>query len=191
VSLADIPVGEGVFFFLRDPMTRFLSAFNWRQEKTPSRSAPEWKEAQQSAFATFPTADSLGMALADKGSPLHNDALAAMGSIGHVRNHYSEWLVSEDYLLSRKDDLLFVGLQEELSDDFEILKAILRLPREAHLPPRHHRSAHPSPAQADTFLSDAAREALRSWYAEDYRLLEICRGLRARWVPTSEATPTS
>jgi hypothetical protein len=95
--------------------------------------------------------------------------------------------VSEDYLLSRNDDLLFIGMQEELSDDFEILKAILRLPNEARLPPPDHPRSHRNSAHLDTTLSPIAREAVRVWYAEDYRLLEVCRRLRARWVQAPDS----
>ncbi len=185
VSLADIPVGEGVFFFVRDPIARFVSGFNWRLQQTPTKPPSDRKEAQLAAFATFPTADSLGVALADQLSPLHDDAINAMNSIGHVRSHYTDWLVSPDYLLSRTDDLLFIGTQEELKDDFEILKGILRLPTEAQLPPPDHPRSHRNSARFDTSLSPGARDAIRNWYAEDYRLLETCQRLRARWVPTS------
>jgi hypothetical protein len=186
VSLADIPVGEGVFFFVRDPIARFVSGFNWRLQQTPTKPPSDRKEAQLAAFATFPTPDTLGVALADQLSPFHDDAIKAMNSIGHVRSHYTDWLVSPDYLMNRKDDLLFIGTQEELNDDFEILRGILRLPKEAQLPPPDHPRSHRNSAHFDTSLSPGARDAIRTWYAEDYRLLETCRRLRARWVPTAE-----
>jgi hypothetical protein len=173
-----------VFFFLRDPIARFVSGFNWRLQVTPTKPPSPRKEAQVAAFAIFQTPDTLGIALADERNPFHNDAITAMNSIGHVRNHYTEWLVSEDYLLSRKDDLLFIGMQEELSDDFEILKTILRLGEEARLPQRDHPRAHRNPVNLDTTLSPISREALQTWYAEDYRLLETCQRLRSRWLQT-------
>jgi hypothetical protein len=244
VTLADIPAGEGVFFFLRDPVSRFVSAFNWQQKMTPtrspsarrkaelavlakfptpgaldsaladernplhheaveamasigdryserllseSRSPSSRREAQLAAFAAFPTPDALGSALADERSALHHDALEAMASIGHLRNHYSEWLGKEDYLLSRKSDLLFIGLQEQLSDDFEILTSLLSLPDEAQLPPSNHEKTHKALTDVDTSLSRASRDVLRDWYAEDYRLLETSRVLRTRWVPAPES----
>ncbi len=243
VTLAHIPAGEGVFFFLRDPVSRFVSAFNWQKQVTPtrspsarrkaelavlakfptpdaldsaladesdplhddaleamasigdryserllseSRSPSARREAQLAAFAVFPSPDALGSALADEQSVLHNDALEAMASIGHLRNHYSEWLGSEGYLMSREADLMFIGLQEQLRDDFAILKSILSLPKGAQLPPGNHEKSHIARTNLDTSLSPASREALRDWYAEDYRLLETSCVLRARWVPAPE-----
>ena len=136
----------------------------------------------------FPTPDALGVALADERGPLHDEALAAMKAIHHVRLHYSDWLGNVEYLLSRKDDLLFIGMQEQLSDDFETLKALLQLPNEARLPPVDHPKSHRRPASLNTSLSPLATEAIRNWYAEDYRLFETCQRLRARWVSTPEVS---
>jgi hypothetical protein len=189
VSLADVPAGENAIFFLRDPIERYVSGFNWRLQRWPVKSASHLREAQRAAFAAFPTPDALGVALAEEGGRLHNEALAAMASIGHVRNHYSEWLLSPDYVMSRSDDLLFIGTQEDLNNDFEILKRILALPDDAELPPLNHPKAHRNPPHLDTTLSPIARHALRLWYSEDYVLFETCLRLRDRGVQLHEPAP--
>lgn len=41
-SLSDIPEGEKIFFFLRDPISRFISGFYSRQRKGLPRYYSEW-----------------------------------------------------------------------------------------------------------------------------------------------------
>ena len=163
-----------------------MSGFNWRLHVFPTLPERRKKEGETAAFETFSTPDQLGVALAEEDGPLHDQAIAAMNTVHHVRLRYVDWLVSEDYLLSRSDDLLFIGMQESLSADFEILKALLRLPKEAQLPPPEHPKSHRGSASLRTSLSPRATDAIRSWYGEDYKLYEQCRRLRNRWVPTSE-----
>ena len=57
-----------------------------------------------------------------------------MRSVPHVRDSYWKWFESEEYFLSRLDDLFFVGFQQHLSEDFELLKSRLRLPSDLMLP---------------------------------------------------------
>ena len=51
-----------------------------------------------------------------------------MRSIGHLSALYSFWLGDEDAFRSRLPDLFFIGFQERLDDDFELLKQKLGLP---------------------------------------------------------------
>ena len=103
-----------------------------------------------------------------------------MRSIPHVRDGYWKWFESEDYFLSRLEDLFFIGFQKHLTDDFEILKSRLRLPEQLMLPGDDVRS-HANPRHLDRTLRDAAIANLHEWYAEDFRFLKLCdRVIRER-----------
>ena len=83
------------------------------------------------------------------------------------------WFESEDYFLSRLDDLFFIGFQKHLTDDFEILKSRLRLPNDLTLPDDDVQS-HANPRHLDRTLGDAAVANLHAWYEEDFRFLTLC-----------------
>jgi len=176
VALRDVPPGELVFFFLRDPLTRFASGFYSRRRQGRPRYNFPWTAGETVAFARFHTANDLAEAL----SPTHPDHIAAvnaMQAIRHVNSHYSDWLGDPDYLRSRAPDVLFIGFQEQLDTDFASLSRILRLPPQARLP-TDDLLAHRNPS-IDYSLSDVAATNLRSWYAADYGLLALCQELRA------------
>jgi hypothetical protein len=65
IRLSDIAAGDKVFlfFFLRDPVSRFVSGFNSRLRQGQPRYNSAWNEAEKRAFGFFPTANSLAEAL--------------------------------------------------------------------------------------------------------------------------------
>lgn len=174
--LRDAPVGDGVFFFLRDPIARFVSGFYSRQRQGLPRAHFPWKRAERVAFSRFSSPNGLAIALSSEDAEERAVAVSAMNSIGHVKLHYSNWFGDESYFLSRSGDVLFVGRQETLDEDFERLKAVLGLPAETALPEDDVES-HRNPPGLDTSLESEAIENLRSWYREDYRFAALCEEL--------------
>jgi hypothetical protein len=125
--LPDIPMGNPVCFMLRDPVDRFVSGFNSRRRcGRPLKNRP-WNEAERIAFAVFPTANDLAEALSAPEDLRRAEAVAAMSGINHVNSCYADWLVDTDYVRSRRDDIIWVGLTSCLDDDFERLKGLLNL----------------------------------------------------------------
>lgn len=173
-TLADVPSGERFFFAVRDPVSRFVSAFYSRKRRgaDPGGLHP-WSPAEAEAFAEFPTANALAEQI--DGSP---SAAAAMRSIVHVRSHYSTWFGPPGELLTRRSDLLFVLRQEHLDADFARLVDRLGLAGRAALPTDDPR-AHRGPRDVDRTLSDRAVGNLREWYADDIRFVELCESLAA------------
>ena len=167
-TLADVPVGEPFFFFVRDPLQRFASGFYSRQRQGQPRYFYPWTDAEQAAFERFDSPGALGEALS---SPDCEAAIRAMTSIRHVRDGYATWFVDEGHLESRRDDLVFVGSQEHLGEDFERLKTVLQLPDALALPDDPTR-AHRRPASMSGPLSETAESNLRAWYEPDYRFLD-------------------
>lgn len=99
-----------------------------------------------------------------------------MKSIKHVRDSYWKWFESEDYLRQRQSDILFIGFQENLTQDFEILNSRLNLPDNVKLPGNDMLS-HRNPRDLDKTLDDDAIRNLRDQYRDDYRLISQCKAI--------------
>lgn len=176
LRVADIPAGESFMFVLRDPLSRFVSAFNSRLREGRPRYHYAWREEERVAFEEFGTPDELGGALSSRNPFRRRRARRAMHAIGHVNTHYSYWFGSEAAFRSRLDDVFFIAFQEQLDDDFELLRGKLGLPDGARLP-QDATVAHRAPPGFATELRPLARANLARWYAEDMAFVELCRGL--------------
>jgi len=184
VRLKHIPTKEKFAVVLRDPVRRFVSAFNHRQaEGRPAYHDP-WSRQERHAFLMFPDANSLGLGLASKNPDLCKHAVRAMRNIGLLDTPYTFWLGNLEYLQSRKEDLLFVGFQESLTEDFERFKDLVGYPNGICLPSDDSKANRTGSSTIK--LDPAAEAALREWYAEDYKLYEYCRSLQGA-VDTEQA----
>jgi hypothetical protein len=176
VTLAQIPVGERYMFIVRDPLDRFISAFNGRLREDRPRYHYPWREEERAAFAIYRTPDELGRALSAAEAAERTSAARAMVGIGHVNTPYSFWFGDDAAFEARLDDLFFVALQDRLDDDFELLSRKLGLPASARLP-EDETLRHGTPEGFETTLSDEARENLERWYAWDVAFVARCREL--------------
>ena len=179
VTLADIPRDEQYMFLIRDPLTRFVSAFNGRLREDRPRYHYPWRDEERIAFAIFTTPDQLAVALSSDDAEERAQAEAAMHGIGHVNTPYTFWFPDERAFRARLPDLFFVGLQDRLDEDFELLKQKLELPAGAAMP-RDEKVAHKTPAGFEAQLSERGRENLERWYARDVELVALCRQLAPR-----------
>jgi len=175
ISLDEIDPAEPVIFSLREPISRFVSAFYSRMRCGRPRYFFPWSELEQRVFSVFPTPEALALALADTNADYHTLAREALEGIRHFRR-LNRWLVGEDFLLSRRSQILFVAFQESLDRDFEILRRLLHLPSSVVLP-TGELEAHRNPPGLSRQIAPPGVEALRHWYAEDIRLIEVCRQL--------------
>src|SRR2546422_4622972 len=90
-TLTDIPAGERYLFVIRNPLSRFVSAFNSRLREGRPRYHYPWRDEERVAFAIFATPDELATALSS-GDPMRREqAERAMGGIGHLNTPYSFW----------------------------------------------------------------------------------------------------
>lgn len=171
IPLSAVPEGEKVVFFLRDPISRFVSGFNSRRCQGRPRYHSPWSAAEERAFQRFATPDALGRALASEQPEVRATAVQAMRDIEHVRDSFWRWLVSPAELRRRSADLLFIGQQEYLAGDVAVLAGwlatTLQLPDDPVL-------AHRNPPELDRNLSETARDALLRWYAADAGALLLC-----------------
>ncbi len=167
--LRDVPEDEGVFFFVRQPASRFVSGFNSRLRMGQPRRDVPWNDKEAAAFARFSTPNQLAEALDSEDADERRAAFRAMKGVGHLRMPYSGWLEGEAYLESRRASIVLVGRTERMQDDFERLKQRLRLPASLALPDDPIR-AHVTPSGFSTTLSDRGRRNVDTWYRRDVAL---------------------
>jgi hypothetical protein len=176
VRLSDIPAGERVVFLLRDPLTRFVSAFYSRQREGRPRYVVPWSPEEAATFGRFHTPNELANALASTGAVERKFAERAMRAIPHMKRRYWDWLVDLAYLRSRAEDILFIGLQEHLTSDFAVMRRLLAISDAVQLPDDDV-DAHRNPASLDRTLDSQAVRNLKVNYREDYVALRECRRL--------------
>jgi hypothetical protein len=174
--LMDVPAGDRIVIFLRDPVSRFVSGFHSGQRQGRPRFFVPWTADEAAAFERFATPNELALALSSDDPVRRAHAEEAMHSIRHVKFPLTDWLGSEDYVRSRLPDMFFIGFQETLAADFERLKARLGLAGDVRLPD-DDLAAHRNPRHLDTALDPAATRNLERWYAADVHLYQLCRRL--------------
>ena len=176
LTLRDVPAGERFMFVIREPLTRFVSAFNGRLREDRPRYHYPWREEEKIAFAIFKTPDQLAKALSSADGKERRQAEDAMRGIGHVNTPYSYWFEDEETFRARISDLFFIGFTDRLNDEFGLLKHKLGLPPDIRLP-HEETAAHRTPAGFSTQLSDVGRANLERWYAHDMSFVQLCREL--------------
>lgn len=188
VSMAEVlaqnPSNE-VFFFLRDPVTRFVSGFNSRlRQGAPAHSVP-WNGQEQAAFSYFATPNDLAETLSSPDPMLADRALFAIESITHTKMHFARWFRDVAYLDSRLDRVLFIGLLETYDQDVSQLLGLLGH-GDRSTPATH---AHQAPDGSSVALSPSGERNIRSWYADDIALYEWAASHRPQ-VNRGAGTPT-
>jgi hypothetical protein len=173
VSLRDIPAGDDVFFFLRDPVARYVSGFeSRRREGRPAHYHP-WTAAERRAYERFPSAEELALGLASTDPQERTAAEQAMAALPHIRTHLSDWLGDERLVRERSDRIILIGWQETLETDFNRLAGLLGLAPETSLPTDEGSAHRSSVGDTRPQMSDAAAAIVRDWYASDYALIDV------------------
>lgn len=171
--LIDIPEGEKVFFYLRNPYTRFLSGFYSRKRQGRPRYNSKWTEDEAKAFANFKCPlhlleSACGESDAEKATAMH-----ALDSIQHVKDKYSKWLGTLEYLEHRMSDIVFIGFQENFESDFEVLKNKLGLPSGMVLP-ESEEGRHANPSYSVPKLSQKLEAFFKQQFESDYAIHQFC-----------------
>ena len=173
-KLRNIPEGEGVIFFLRDPISRFISGFYSRQRQGQPKYFSPWSKEEKVAFTHFKTPNELALALSSTNEETQLRAKEAIINIRHVKDSFWYWFDNERYFRSRVEDFFFIGFQESLNEDFENLKLKIGLPNNVKLPDDLIQ-AHKSPEFFDKRLEDEAIENLKNLYEADYKFLNLTK----------------
>jgi hypothetical protein len=176
--LIDVPQGEQIVFFLRDPLTRFVSGFYSRYRQGQPRNFYPWSPGEKACFERFPTPNQLALALGSQDAGERTAAENAMQNVYHLHSFCRDWFGNEEAFQARRADVFFIGFQETLAADFEKLKTKLGVPASVPLP-TDEVAAHKTPEHFDKKLEPQAVENLRRWYGEDIRFYQLCQKIAA------------
>jgi hypothetical protein len=166
-----------IVFFVRDPITRFASAFysRWRQGR-PTYHVP-WKPEEQIVFELFRTPGELADTLSADDKGLRTAARLAMHDIRHVSAPLKKFLGSPKAITSRARRVFFIGTQETFDEDVGAL--LRKFGVEQTIPPIDERRRHVAPPDEDRRISDQGMKNLREWYAADLEIYDWCLGNRS------------
>lgn len=172
-KLAEIPETDPIAFTVRDPVSRYVSGFNDRMRQGRPRYNSVWTSDEILAFARYKSANELAESLSGKDRPR---AVEAMNAIAHVKRRLTHTVNSAQIA---SHNVIWIGFQESLAEDFELLKAELALPGDLHLPSDDF-SANRAPQSENVELSEKAVSNLQTWYAADLNLYNRLRQRRER-----------
>ena len=177
-KIHEVPLTDRVIFFVRDPVSRFMSGFYSRLNKGQPRYYYEWTDGERAAFETFPTPQKLAAALGSDDEELRRRARYATRAIRHTRPMHG-YTGGPLRLRVRRRQVIYVGRLETINADWKQIKALLELPSDLKLPKgpwRAHRQKEP----LDMTLDDFELRSLKEWYSGDYKLVDYCDKLRER-----------
>lgn len=174
--LRDLPAGARAAFFVREPLSRYVSGFECRQRKSRPRYHDEWSRIEAWAFGRYADANALAEDLYAANPWRRWTARAAIRGITHTGLRLRFWLGTPAELARDRDRIAFIGHQPDLALDLATLARRLGLPA---LPVSADPVvAHVAPAPA-VALGPLARANLERWYAEDIVLYRQCLEIRA------------
>ena len=174
-----------VMFFIREPVSRFASGFNSRLRKGWPRHQGTWSKKEEEAFATFKTPNELAEGLGANGWMMRHKARKAVQAIRHTRMAYEHYLGSVELLEQARDRIFFVGAQETLDADYEMMKKLLGMGPEYVLP-RDDVGAHRTPDGFSKDISPEGRANLEKYFAKDFEIYEWCRAYREKMMQDLE-----
>jgi hypothetical protein len=163
-----------IIFFIREPVSRFISGFNSRLRAGWPRYSGKWLPEEEEAFSRFKTPNAIAEALSSDDRALRKAAIHGMRSIRHTKLSYQHYLGSVTLLNRVKDKIIFIGEQENLDDDFEVMKAVLGLPARLSLPDDDI-AAHRTPEGYETTISDLGRKNILDYYADELDIYHWCK----------------
>jgi hypothetical protein len=158
---------------IREPLSRFVSAFNSRLRMGRPRYDNPWNNAEAKAFGFFDAPNKLAEALYSEDDKTRRRARRAMQAISMVKKGYAHFLESVELLEAVKHRIVFIGAQEHLASDFERLKELIGADPSLSLPADDVIS-HKTPGGFDKALSDTGRANLIRFLAEDYKIYAWC-----------------
>lgn len=177
VQLYELDPATPYFFSVRDPVSRFRSAFYSRRRKGRPLGNYEWSDDERIAFERFDHANDLAEALFS-GGERGRAATAAILSVTHCSMNQAYWVMRAGNFLQTRPPVWIVR-QEAFEADFR------ELARRADHCGRYEVVNDPVLSHRNDYtdtppLSDLARQNLRRWYVQDYAFVACCEAWMAQ-----------
>jgi hypothetical protein len=170
---------DAVFvFFVREPLSRFVSGFNSRLRRGRPRYDSAWSAEEAEIFAWFSDANTFAEALSSSSREERQAAEAGLQAIRHLRLGYRHYLGSVQTLEALRPRIAFIGRQEFFEEDLDRLKCLLGIDP-AIVPPSDDFGAHRNPATLNKLLSARAEDNVRAFCQDEFTLHRWCIDNRA------------
>lgn len=172
VKLRDIPINERYFFSIRDPISRFQSAFYYRKNKGLPGVFQDWLPHERIAFENFTDANNLAESLfrADKTGYL---ATQSMQSIAHVCSQQIDWF--ERCGSFNLNPPISIIRQENLDADIEaFLKKIFDDEVYSCSISKNESTIRKNKYPEKSELTALATKNLKKWFCRDLAFYENC-----------------
>jgi hypothetical protein len=161
-----------VSFAVRDPIDRFVSAFNSRLRNGRPVNDNRWQPREAITYLYFPTVNDLAENLETDDDRMLSAARFALESVAHLRRGYKYHLQSVEFLERNKDRIYFVCDTTTIDEDWQNFLAPLRLDK-SRLP--NIQTLHVAPKRMSTSLSESGRAKLRRYLADEYEIYDYCK----------------
>lgn len=162
--------GSRIGFVVRDPVGRFISAFNSRMRGGRPAYDFGWKPEEAIVYSFFPTANDLAEALCSEDERLKSAAQFAMQNIAHLRKGYAHHLGGVGVLKNLRDRIYCVCDLKDLNDRVFDFFAPLGLD-EAEV---RRRFEHLHRADEAVPLSDLAIRNLHTVWEKEFEIYDYC-----------------
>lgn len=162
-------------FVVRDPLSRFTSAFYSRQRQGRPTYQSQWSAEEAAAFLWFETAEDLALALTSKHEREKSAALFAFNAIQHLDKDLRHYLGGANRLLAEKDNIVVCVDLVDLNDNMDAIMDRLGV-ASFEIPPKPRVHAAPTPLPP---LSPQAEAAIRAHWVEEFELYDVARGIAA------------
>ena len=176
--------------WIRDPIQRFISAFYMSYgiindnlqiggkaiyDENGKFKRDAWSTEYIDLINYFKTPNNLALALSsthpdnDKAQTLLSYTNTGIG-FQHMKAGHAWYLLHNDFIHKAKDNIIFVGTQENLQEDLEKLKGLLNIPR-YHQP----ENKRVNTVNYDKYISQEGIANLKKFYEDDYTLIKILK----------------
>ena len=173
-NLRDIPKRIPYFFSIRDPISRFKSAFYSRKRKGyPVYDSPH-NRSESKAFSIFKEANDLAESLFREDS-IGEEAFWAMNSITHIKTHQFDRFSSVPSFLKYRPPIHIIRT-ENFKNDFSkfLLKTNIKVSIDELNLEKDKNSSHTTIYSDIPSLSELAKSNLKIWFKKDYYFYGIC-----------------
>lgn len=179
-------LAENVMFFIREPVSRYISAFNSRLRMGYPRHHGQWSPGEEIAFGHFKTPNELAEALSSPGAEVREHAQQAMTHIKHLKKAYQHYLGSVELLEQEKDRIYFIAATESLDGDFRLMRNLLGVSPDLEMPTDDY-GAHRTPEGFEQTVSELGRKNVMDYYKTDYEIYDWCVKRREALIPIRSA----
>ena len=159
-------------FFIRDPVTRYISSFISRLRKGKPLYNVEWTHEEKIAYTNFKTPNELAESLSPTNSH-YKEALHAMHSVFHLKHDISYYLKDVETIKKYKDKIIYIGKQETINEDINSIVKLLGYDYTITDEDMTTKFIHKTPDNYKdiTWLSELGRQNVINYYKKDYEII--------------------